>query len=1617
MQRGFNGAENWLNGHPGQLAGLLEGALHMIRRSFFNQAPQVTPSPQTTSQDGSTIRGRIGAFSLTGDELSYTVTADPHFGTVEVDAEGTYTYTPSPGYDGSDSFTVNITPQRRSINILDPNSDGSREVTINIGKDTYYDNPDFGVYLSDTAGQLTVKKGVFNQFTGTVSLTNLAPDTLARWMDTSGRHGAINVEQLTREYGAFKARAAENGATVSLALRYSAADGSQNVVLMRNAKLAVDALGQYVLTGHLAADPEIDQEGVDIWDVVGKADKPLYEGFRTTYNIEAGQRWKFSTVETKFSGAQLYVNTITPLSYEQCGLYGSDSESLQPANALLSADALPSANSLPAQAATPSTGGAVQVDPTASRMPVTAMITVGNTVVVGRNDGSIQVWNQGQESQLQAGGSYAVSNLLPYNRPLKDGQGNTVAGTFTGYISGTTLTVTGLGVGSTVAVGSEITGAGVAPGTTITKFNEQCADSACTTTVVGSGKGGSNGYTGTYEVSISQKIGSPVASPSPVVTTDATGAVVSDPSLRIPAGITFTQKGVPAVEPGFIATLSDGSVKMYSAATGWVDLGVNGVGTAIINYGEGFVAAGSYSVKKWNGPGTNPDTSTWKYNWTTLLDYDSPDWPGGATEVTALMHYNGRPDVCGAAGCDGFLVGFGGSYRDNGGTWITPGSVMQYNEAKDGAGKPGWWTLGSGFGSGVKAIVESQTDASGLPTFAVGLDNGTVKQWQWNGSTFKWVDVATGLGGEAETPDNGGHINSNITSMVSYGKGFVVGLKTGEVYQSAPYDITDDSKNSILKLGDSLKTGESLKSPNGAYTLTMQSDGNLVLAKGGRPVWSAMTQGTYAGIKEDAGQALVAAQGYSNITATMQSNGSFIVKGSSGGAEKALWSTYTAGTGADRVVLQDDGNLVVYDASVKAQWASGTKDQNASYNREAGQLTTKLQDDGWDSAVSLIVPFESATVGKGVIVGLDDGSVQAWKGPGKGWVLLANPSNPMFLTNKVVAIAPVTQTVVDMKSGNPVKQDGVFAALENGDLDQWSGLISGDTAQQTDWTHLTGPGTNFAASALARKEEFQCSDLQCSNPGALKDAVTFGKQIAKGGAQTWGLTNGIGSSADPLFGNTNLQASPTNATGVYYALAWYKPISPAALNYVYPNPVNFIGSIDEQAGANCSRFGQTSCSLLTVTAAANPGVDIAKLPLSVGGLVESGTLLGVGADRVQPQTRIIGVGASDATSRVFQLSGLPQTVQQSQLTVLEAPGLKVGADINPLVYGYVYVPDSWNARMSASNYSFGALLAAELGASLGINTGTGGSVAGLEKDIPLLEVSKLLPYGTVQVNSGIKVGANLTLNGVSDNATGATSSNANPKTFLNAYAYLVPGMLLTYNTAGAPGELQFGTNSYIDFSANDFKDITGATATLTMAPYINLLYGLTVPDGVPLVGGWSFIDVGAGVSAPVTATLCLDSKNQCPTGGTGSGVASFYGVINDGTFVSSASDVRGDRASANPGNILTVTQPALYSPNQVALNQLVTGPGVKPGTTIVKKLGDVTQGTQYEVSVSQKATGDGYEGTNPKLSSYLTGSTASLALGTEGLLTFHAGVLEAFTTKFTLDQKVPLWNLNTVIGF
>ncbi|MDQ2688322.1 MAG: Ig-like domain-containing protein, partial [Armatimonadota bacterium] len=69
-----------------------------------NDAPVAADNVATTAQN-TAVSGQLSAMDVDGDPLTYKKVSSPAHGTVTISATGAYTYTPSAGFSGTDSFT------------------------------------------------------------------------------------------------------------------------------------------------------------------------------------------------------------------------------------------------------------------------------------------------------------------------------------------------------------------------------------------------------------------------------------------------------------------------------------------------------------------------------------------------------------------------------------------------------------------------------------------------------------------------------------------------------------------------------------------------------------------------------------------------------------------------------------------------------------------------------------------------------------------------------------------------------------------------------------------------------------------------------------------------------------------------------------------------------------------------------------------------------------------------------------------------------------------------------------------------------------------------------------------------------------------------------------------------------------------------------------------------------------------------------------------------------------------------------------------------------------------------------------------------------------------------
>ncbi|SNT56307.1 hypothetical protein [Actinacidiphila glaucinigra] len=148
---------------------------------------------------------------------------------------------------------------------------------------------------------------------------------------------------------------------------------------------------------------------------------------------------------------------------------------------------------------------------------------------------------------------------------------------------------------------------------------------------------------------------------------------------------------------------------------------------------------------------------------------------------------------------------------------------------------------------------------------------------------------------------------------------------------------------STLSAGGELPAGGELRSDNGRVRLVLQEDGNLVLYRvdTGKPLWATMSLKWPNGSGRTPGKVTIV---------KMQTDGNFVGYDNQG---KPQWASDTDGNSGAHVVLQDDGNLVVY-AGPHALWAAGTVQDWSPTKAETGNR--RLAEGRWMNTTASVSP-------------------------------------------------------------------------------------------------------------------------------------------------------------------------------------------------------------------------------------------------------------------------------------------------------------------------------------------------------------------------------------------------------------------------------------------------------------------------------------------------------------------------------------------------------------------------------------------------------------------------------------------------------------------------------------
>ncbi len=306
----FDALSGLLSGLPASpVSELLSGALLLVRRNLFDQAPTAAPVQITPYRSHGEIQGVLGAVDAEGDPLTYEVIDTPEFGTVVVDAQGRYTYTPGPDFAGSltpDTFTVRISDANGGFNLFDPFGGHAIDVVVNAPDPTtpFFEGntDDLTVLLENTPARLDVVTRNGNLF-GTVSLA--VPDaTTLHWMDEKGRTGTVSVAEVESDWD----KITDAGA-VQLGISFVARDGARYTVILDSVQASLSGTGAHVFSGQLAdlaADGAVNNAGeADIdcdYDVLGGSYGAQYEAFRASI---AGDQ----TFGQDLTGADVFLDT------------------------------------------------------------------------------------------------------------------------------------------------------------------------------------------------------------------------------------------------------------------------------------------------------------------------------------------------------------------------------------------------------------------------------------------------------------------------------------------------------------------------------------------------------------------------------------------------------------------------------------------------------------------------------------------------------------------------------------------------------------------------------------------------------------------------------------------------------------------------------------------------------------------------------------------------------------------------------------------------------------------------------------------------------------------------------------------------------------------------------------------------------------------------------------------------------------------------------------------------------------------------------------------------------------------------------------------------------------
>src|SRR3989344_1866473 len=163
-----------------------------------NQAPvfvdggagNFAPAPgnyRFTTDEDVPVSGQVKASDADGDPLTFVKGSDPQHGTVVVNADGSWTYTPHKDYNGPDVFTITVSDGKG----------GTATSTVNIGVNPINDPPKFddpnNPNYDPVTGNYRVTTDEDKPVSGKVKATDVDGDALTFSKGSDPAHGSVTV--------------------------------------------------------------------------------------------------------------------------------------------------------------------------------------------------------------------------------------------------------------------------------------------------------------------------------------------------------------------------------------------------------------------------------------------------------------------------------------------------------------------------------------------------------------------------------------------------------------------------------------------------------------------------------------------------------------------------------------------------------------------------------------------------------------------------------------------------------------------------------------------------------------------------------------------------------------------------------------------------------------------------------------------------------------------------------------------------------------------------------------------------------------------------------------------------------------------------------------------------------------------------------------------------------------------------------------------------------------------------------------------------------------------------------------------------------------------------------